>query len=341
MGAVNPIALAPCYRYHGALMSRWESRLERWLSTGSLAGAQLEPLPGDVSPRRYARIRQADGRTVIAAVYPAELASTFSRFIATTDLLAEHRIPVPEIYRCDAEAGVMLLEDAGDQTLYEADLMWESCLHHLREAAALLARIRTLDPGVVSRLNPPLDADLLWRELELTWCLVLEPQGLVGSAAFTEALRDALRRLCRELGEAPPVPCHRDYMARNLMLRPGGRLTVIDHQDLRLGPPGYDLASLLNDSLFPPPSAVRTIVEETLAGDEELLLYRRATVQRTLKIVGTFHRFATAGSTRYLSLVPHAMRRALEVLEGLPETAHLVEDLRLLWRDSVVVEETV
>ena len=57
------------------------------------------------------------------------------------------------------------------------------------------------------------------------------------------------------------MPCHRDFMVRNLMPLRGRRgLVVLDHQDLRLGPPLYDLASLLNDTLFPPPEAEEALL---------------------------------------------------------------------------------
>lgn len=321
-------------------MTSWELRLRRWLARDELKGAQLEPLRGDVSLRRYARLRLSEGGSIVAAVYPDELRDTFFRFTATTALLADERVPVPRILEGDAEAGIMLLEDAGTHTLYEAELDWPACLPHLRTAISYLERIRGLDVPAVSALNPPLDADLLWKELELTWSFVLEPQGLVGRSPFKQDLLRALQQLCDELGAVTPVPCHRDFMARNLMLHPDGRLIVIDHQDLRLGPPGYDLASLLHDTLFAPPAVEDPLLDELAWTEQELLQYRRAIVQRMLKIVGTFHRFAAAGSRRYLPLVPLALRRSLENLAALPETAELAPELRGLWHSALAVERT-
>jgi len=55
---------------------------------------------------------------------------------------------------------------------------------------------------------------------------------------------------------------HRDYDARNLMVRDDGTLAVIDFQDATIGPSHYDLVSLLRDSYFEcaprfePPSGV-------------------------------------------------------------------------------------
>ena len=41
---------------------------------------------------------------------------------------------------------------------------------------------------------------------------------------------------------------------------------MLDHQDLRLGPPFYDLASLLNDTLFPPPDAEEALLAAAAPG---------------------------------------------------------------------------
>jgi aminoglycoside/choline kinase family phosphotransferase len=107
---------------------------------------------------------------------------------------------------------------------------------------------------------------------------------------------------------------------------------VLDHQDLRLGPPGYDLASLLNDSLFPPPEIADPL--RRVAGVDERA-YRLAAVQRTLKAVGTFAAFAARGSPQHLPLVGPTLRRCLENLQALPEGWGLATRLRRLWHDTI------
>ena len=69
----------------------------------------------------------------------------------------------------------------------------------------------------LAELNPTLGRELLARELQQTWELFLEPQGLVSDPALAADLREALGRLCENLGAEEPVPCHRDFMVRNLM----------------------------------------------------------------------------------------------------------------------------
>jgi aminoglycoside/choline kinase family phosphotransferase len=121
-------------------------------------------------------------------------------------------------------------------------------------------------------------------------------------------------------------------MVRNLMPLDGeGGIVVLDHQDLRLGPPAYDLASLLNDTLFPPPE----IEEELLAaapGGADRVSYHRAAAQRTLKAIGTYTKFSLRGAHRHLPLIPPTLARGLHHLSRIPEGGPLAEDLGRVWR---------
>jgi aminoglycoside/choline kinase family phosphotransferase len=103
---------------------------------------------------------------------------------------------------------------------------------------------------------------------------------------------------------------------------------VLDHQDLRLGPPQYDLASLLNDSLFPTAPLEEQILSSVLGDDPALRRgYHRAAVQRTLKASGTYESFALRGFPRHRRLIPPTLERAVRHLAQLPEASGLVREL--------------
>jgi aminoglycoside/choline kinase family phosphotransferase len=194
--------------------------------------------------------------------------------------------------------------------------------------------LRSLPPAPVAALNPALDEELMRRELDQTLRVYLEPQGLAGEGTLAGDLGSMLASICAELGAAPAIPCHRDFMARNLVPvpSPAAEVAVLDHQDLRLGPPGYDLASLLNDSLFPPFDIADRLRRAAGVAERD---YRLAAVQRTLKAVGTFAAFAARGSPRHLPLIGPTLRRCLENLEALPEGSGLATRLRRLWHGAI------
>jgi aminoglycoside/choline kinase family phosphotransferase len=292
--------------------------LEGFLAGEGLAGSRIEALAGDVSARRYFRVRPARGPSCVLAHYPPPLADAQRRFAIAADLLESVGVRVPRRLAADAARGMSLLEDLGERTLYErTELDWEARRPWVERALEAGRAIAGLSLDALDRLAPaPLDAALLRRELGQTIEVYLAPRGLAPDAFVA-----ALDRLCLRLGELPPAACHRDLMARNLMPLPDGDLAVLDFQDLRPGPPVYDLASMLNDSLFAPEPLERDWVERFLPPSVGVDGYDRAVAQRALKAVGTFAKFAAHGDPRHLPLVAPTLERAARALSRVPETA--------------------
>lgn len=308
--------------------------LAEWLAAAGFPVREVERLPGDVSPRQYTRLGLASGATAILATYPPEVHATCPRFLATTALLEGAGVRVPRVLAADCAQGWMLLEDLGPQTLGDwKGRPWSELTSYFEHALELVGRIARLPAGAVDGLSPRLGGELLRRELKQTWDLYFVPQGLLADSGLAAALQAALDEVCDRLAAEPPVPCHRDFMARNLMPLPGGReVAVLDHQDLRLGPPAYDLASLLNDTLFPPPEVEERLLAAALADPADRVHYHRAAAQRTLKAVGTYASFALRGADRHVPLIGPTLARGVEHLARLPETAGLAGELARAWR---------
>jgi N-acetylmuramate 1-kinase len=313
------------------------AQLEAWLAPTGFGPREIQPLPGDVSPRHYFRVVFCDGDSAILATYPPEVRDTCPRFLRTTAILKAAEVPVPRVLASDCDAGWMLVEDLGAQTLGEwgKGRPWNELSGYFEHALALADRIARLPPEAVADLNPALGRELLARELAQTRDLFLEPQGLLRDPALAADLQAALDGVCESLGAQPPVPCHRDFMARNLMPLPdSGKLGVLDHQDLRLGPPLYDVATLLNDTLFPPAAAEEALLAVAAPSPAARQLYHRAAAQRTLKAVGTYAKFARQGATRHVPLIRPTLRRFMEHLGRIPEGADLADRLAEAWRDG-------
>jgi len=322
------------------------SDLAPWLVARGFAPERIEPLPGDVSPRRYGRVRLAEGTSAIVAYYPEEIRPTAERFLRTTELLQGVEVPVPRVLAVDLPRGWMLIEDLGEQTLAERrDLDDAEIAPYFRHAAELGRRIATLPPAALldevtqEPWNPPLDGPLLRRELQQTLDVFLIPRGLLGSPEQERAITSLFDEICARLGAEPPVACHRDFMARNLIPRSGGdfagEVAVIDHQDLRFGPPRYDLASLMNDTRFPSHALEAELLAEILDERGKIESYHRAAAQRTLKAVGTYAKFAERGAPRHLPLIAPTLARALRSLARIPEGAEVAPELETLWRPAL------
>lgn len=296
-----------------------------WLERHAIRARELTVLSGDVSPRRYIRIVTSD-RSAIVAVYPEEIRPRCRVFLATSRLLSEAGVRVPEVLISDCDLGLMLLEDAGTRTLYDyrgGDPQMLAA--YFRRAAADIERIQSIGVAEVASLNPALNGELLRRELAQTKRLVIDPLSTSGAQSLSNEIDALFDSICRKLDAEPLVPCHRDFMARNLIpLQPTLDIAVIDHQDLRLGPGQYDLASLLNDSLFPDAELEEEILTRLIgARDDDRVRYHRAAAQRTLKATGTYLMFAERGFDRHRVLIPETLTRALEHLAWLPEASRI------------------
>ncbi|MFL6196848.1 MAG: phosphotransferase [Thermoanaerobaculia bacterium] len=306
--------------------------------TSTVPVREIQPLPGDVSPRRYFRVSFEDGASAILATYPPPVRESCPRFLKTTALLEAAGVRVPRVLSSDCGEGWMLVEDLGPDTLgdWGRGRPWSELAGPFAAALAIASRIAALPEAGLAELNPVLGRELLERELMQTWDLYLEPEGLVADAALAAELKAALDALCSSLGAERPVPCHRDFMARNLMPVPGSAaLVVLDHQDLRLGPPFYDVASLLNDTLFPPAEAEEALLAGVLPSPAGRVLYERAAAQRTLKAVGTYAKFARMGANRHLPLIPPTLARFVKHFGQVPEGAPLAARLAEAWSPAL------
>jgi hypothetical protein len=312
--------------------------LRSWLAALRIRSRRQIPLAGDLSPRRYFRVELEAQGSLIVQFYPPELRDAAERFVQAESLLRKAGVRVPQILDRSAEGGWILLEDLGEATLYDRRAEgWGFLRQQLASAVEAAERIAVLDPAAVRDLgSPPLDRVLLRRELAQTEQFLLERCGLYEDPGFRTAMGEALDELVSRLGDSPLQPCHRDLMARNLVPQPTGPIGVLDFQDLRLGPPGYDLASLFHDSVF---LTDELEVELSLPAPRARAPHEahrlRVTAQRCLKAAGTFAAFAQRGARRHLPLLAPTLEHAWSAFQRLPEGAALVAYLEPRWRSAL------
>ena len=310
---------------------------------GSGAGGvpEVVRLVGDASRRRYFRCRDGRGSTAILTLYPSAVEPARFSYRQIYDLLRRIEIPVPEILALDAEHGLLLQEDLGSVTLEaSAAGSQERLFEHLRTAIHYIVTMQVegtpaFEPGQAN-FTLHLDESLLGWELDFF---------LHHYAGDFRKLRiDKLDRLQREfqaiageLGRSPRLFCHRDFQVRNLMVHQG-TLYVIDFQDARWGPPTYDLASLLTDSVQLDREQMETAIEiyrrelssrgrgglpeGVFESSAFMRQFHLMCLQRLLKALGTYgYQIAVRGVPSYRRLLRGTLERTLLALDALPEFA--------------------
>jgi aminoglycoside/choline kinase family phosphotransferase len=294
--------------------------IETFLRKAGWQDAKRWRLAGDASFRKYDRVEK-DGRRVVLMDAPPPQEDV-RPFVRIARHLHARGFSVPEVLAEDPDAGLLLLEDLGDDTYTRLLLAGvDEPMLYGNAVDALIALHRrpendAVPPGVI-----PYGADRLLEEAGRihSWYL-----RLVGAAPLPAADVAAFEAIWNDLlpvaWQAPTSLILFDYHVDNLMLlkdRNGMHACgILDFQDAISGPITYDLMSLLED-------ARRDVSQPTIAlmkqrylaafpGIDPVAFARSWAVmaaQRHLRVIGTFARLKLRDNKPlYLQHMPRLWR---------------------------------
>jgi len=265
-----------------------------FLASSGWGDAEILPLAGDASFRRYFRVVDGERSAVLMDAPPPH--EDPRPFIAVAEWLTEKGLSAPQILARDLDQGMLLLADFGnvrlretvddhparEQELYE---IATDVLVHLHNHAPM--------PGL-----PPHGLDQWLEELKLFTDWYCPAVGLeVDGDSYQQAWRSVLEPVASDgLG---PVTVLRDYHAENIMLVDGqsgvAHFGLLDFQDALAGHPAYDLASVLEDARRDvSPEIERAMIDRYVAATGHGEAFERAfwalAAQRNTRILGVFTR---------------------------------------------------
>jgi hypothetical protein len=233
-------------------------RSKKLIAEGSWSASALG---GDGSSRTFIRLMKR-GQSVVAVLpVGGTLADTVdeqgrsearSAYMIGRHLFSQG-VPVPEIYGYDERTGILLFEDLGDIHLHreiQTTSEEKEILARYRHAIRILVHMQHagrngFDPAWCWQ-TPRYDRQLM-REKESSYFLQSFCTDYLGIQTFAADLHLELDSLADRCAREPAdFFLHRDFQSRNLMIHED-TVRVIDFQGGRLGPLGYDLASLLID----------------------------------------------------------------------------------------------
>ena len=265
-----------------------------FLAASGWAGAEILPLAGDASFRRYFRVVRGEQTAVLMDAPPPH--EDPRPFVAVAEWLGSVGLRAPQILARDLEKGLLLLADFGDWRMREfldEDPERETELYELATDVLVHLHQHSAMPGL-----RPHGLDQWIDELKLFTEWYCPAVGLEADAASYEAAwREALAPVTED-GLAP-VTVLRDYHAENVMLVDGlqgvERFGLLDFQDAVAGHPAYDLASVLEDARRDVPAEIeRAMIDRYIAATGHGETFERAywalAAQRNTRILGVFTR---------------------------------------------------
>jgi tRNA threonylcarbamoyl adenosine modification protein YjeE len=316
--------------------------LRQFLDDAGYLDAKRQRMAGDASTRSYARLMRGDGSFILmnapkrpdgpaihdgksysAAVH---LAEDVKPFVAIARGLRDHGFSAPVIHHADLDSGFLLTEDFGSAGFVEGTPP-TPIAERYQAATDMLAALhcRTLPEAVpvaphLTYAIPVFDTEAMLVEIGLMLDWYLTDRGVEPSGDMRAEFKAIWRALLAKPAAAPRTWVLRDFHSPNLIWleqrRDIGKVGIIDFQDTVLGPPAYDLVSLLQDARVDVPESlelallaryVRARLEPGSSFDPAGFaeLYAIMSAQRNTRLLGTFARLNRRdGKPHYLRHQP-------------------------------------
>ncbi len=242
------------------------------------------PLKLEASGREYWRVLDNKDSLVLCYLNPS--LGDHLDFLKISNLLNANNISTADVIHHNADIGVTLQKDLGDDDLLTI-FNEENKQNLLKLSLDLLAKIQGLPQEEIPQLthNELVDQMHLFKDIFCINFLEVEPDN---------SIDDLMLLTIENIKQQPWVNCHFDFERRNLILHQN-QITVIDHQDMKIGPLGIDLSGILIDHYYPVNLTDINMMLDYFSkqikskyNSEELFNFLRwGSIQRNMRILGT------------------------------------------------------
>ena len=242
------------------------------------------PLKLEASGREYWRVLDNKDSLVLCYLNPS--LGDHLDFLKISNLLNANNISTADVIHHNADIGVTLQKDLGDNDLLTI-FNEENKQDLLKRSLDLLAKIQGLSQEEIPKLTHDelVDQMHLFKDIFCINFLEVEPDN---------SIDDLMLLTTENIKQQPWVNCHFDFERRNLILHQN-QITVIDHQDMKIGPLGIDLSGILIDHYYPVNLIDINMMLDYFSkqikskyNSEELFNFLRwGSIQRNMRILGT------------------------------------------------------
>ncbi len=288
---------------------------------------------GDGSDRGFFRC-QVDGRSFIVIFpstgQPKAMAEARAGF-AIASHLYNHHLSVPRPYGFDSQYGAIIFDDLGHTLLYDVLPKYS-----VAQTKNIYQQVIKVLAALQIKGREGFDPEWCWDTSYYDQQLMLERESHYFSREFCHrymgvtipsVIEEEFVKLAARISHEPgDYLLHRDFQSRNIMLVQG-RPWIIDFQGARIGPLGYDVASLLND----PYSNIKEDCKQELLGyyvqavndylplDYDIFMagYHHIALQRNLQVLGAYaYLNVVKGKAFFRQFIRPALTNLLSLLNG-------------------------
>ena len=282
---------------------------------------KLKKIKSDASFREFFRLYKGD-KTSIIVTAKKERFKNLETYSVINSFLRKKGVYTPNLISQHFKEGIMEIQDFGANTLLNHVKQSKNKLGIYKKCVDVILKIQKikairkikfgsnkyLNLSIYNVANLEKESDLFFN-----WYL----RGVLGkrkSSKYKTTIKKELRRLYKKIFFKNKFIVHRDFHVSNIMLT-NKKLGIIDTQDLILGNPMYDLASLIDDVRFKVPNQIKNKIFKyylkncSFKSDQIPLLkndFDILSIQRNLKILGIFYRLYKRDSKgEYLKYLPY------------------------------------
>ncbi len=310
------------------------------------------------SDRKYYRIKE-NNRTIIL-MQSNKNDVDFIRHLEYTSFFSKYGVSVPKLLDFDLQKKQAYFEDLGDITLYS----WLKCPRSQNEIEEMYKRVIDIliliHTTATAHVNEcPLLKDRIFDYEHFRWetnyFIERFVQGIMNiDVNEFSGINEEFHRLALKVSLFQKTIIHRDFQSQNIMIIKKGIPKIIDYQGARIGPPAYDVVSLIWD----PYRSIDDNIRERLVDYyvykiaknmrrfsedkfRETLLPCR--LQRHMQALGAYGFLSKIKGKKYfLKYVPHGLRLLIEDVriskKEYPKLFELIEKLQL--RQQKIIELT-
>ena len=284
---------------------------------------KLKKINSDASFREFFRLKKGNKTSIIVTARKERFRNLIA-YSAINKFLRGKGIHTPKTISQHYSEGIMEIEDFGDNTLLHFVRKSKNILPLYKKSIDVILKLQKIKPinkiKIKSNQNLKFDNYNLKNlhkesDLFLNWYL----PGILGkrkSKKFKTKIKLELNKLYKQIYFKNKFIVHRDFHISNIMpIR--RKLGIIDTQDVILGNPMYDVASLIDDVRIEIPLQIKNKVFQYyfkksslrkkmyfLKNDFDIL-----SIQRNLKILGIFYRlYKRDKKPKYLKYLPYTWK---------------------------------